>query len=50
MRKSRFTEERIVGIFQAYAAGARAAAFCRKHGMSNAKIQTQTVTGPLFCT
>lgn len=36
MRKSRFSEEQIVGIIQEYAAGARAAELCRRHGMSDA--------------
>ena len=35
MRKSRFTEEQIVGIIQAYAAGAKASELCRRHGMSD---------------
>lgn len=36
MRKSRFTEERILGILQEYAAGANVSELCRKHGMSDA--------------
>ena len=36
MRKSRFSEERIVGIIQEYAAGAKVSELCRRHGMSDA--------------
>ena len=36
MRKSRFSEEQIVGIIQEYAAGAKASELCRRHGMSDA--------------
>jgi putative transposase len=36
MRKSRFSEEQIVGIIQEYAAGAKAVELCRRHGMSDA--------------
>ncbi len=36
MRKSRFSEEQIVGIIQEYAAGAKASELCRRFGMSDA--------------
>ena len=38
MRKSRFTEERIVGILEEYAVVAKVTELCRKHGMSDATL------------
>jgi putative transposase len=37
-RKSRFTEERIVGVLLEHAAGAKLPAPCRKHGRSGAAL------------
>ena len=34
MKKTRRTEEQIIGILQEHEAGAKAADLCRKHGMS----------------
>jgi putative transposase len=34
MRKSRFSEEQIVGILQEHAAGEGTTALCRRHGIS----------------
>jgi putative transposase len=34
MRRSRFTEEQIIGILKEHEAGARTAALCRQHGIS----------------
>lgn len=36
MRKSRFSEEQIIGILKAHQAGMSAAELCRKHGISDA--------------
>jgi putative transposase len=38
MRKSRFSEPQIVGILKELKAGAKAAALCRKHGISEALL------------
>ena len=36
MKKSRFSEEQIIGILKEHQAGATAADLCRKHGVSDA--------------
>ena len=36
MKRSRFTEEQIIGILREHQAGARTADLCRKHGISDA--------------
>jgi putative transposase len=36
MRKSRFTDEQIIGILKEHQAGLSAAEVCRKHGVSDA--------------
>jgi putative transposase len=36
MKRSRFTQEQIIGVLRQNDAGAAVAALCRKHGMSSA--------------
>lgn len=38
MKRSRFTEEQIIGILKEHEAGVAVADLCRKHGVSNASI------------
>jgi len=36
MRKSRFSEEQIIGMIREHEAGVKTAEICRKHGLSDA--------------
>ncbi|WP_410052183.1 transposase [Bradyrhizobium sp. SZCCHNS30571] len=38
MKRSRFTEEQIIGILKEHGAGVPVADLCRKHGVSDASI------------
>ena len=38
MKRSRFTEDQIIGILKAHEAGVSVADLCRKHGVSDATV------------
>ena len=38
MKRSRFSDEQIIGILREHEAGAKAADLCRKHGLSEATL------------
>ena len=40
MRRSRFTQEQIIGVLKEHQVGAAAADLCRKHGISEATFYT----------
>ena len=40
MKRSRYTEEQIIGILKEHAAGLSASDLCRKHGISDATFYT----------
>ena len=40
MKRSRFTQEQVIGVLKEHQAGASASDLCRKHGFSDATFQT----------
>jgi hypothetical protein len=39
MKRTRFTDEQIIGILAGHEAGAKCADLCRKHGMSEVSVR-----------
>ena len=47
MKRSKFTEEQIIGIVKEHEAGAKTTDLCRKHGMSDATFYNwKAIYGP----
>jgi putative transposase len=42
MRRSRFTEERLIAVLREHGAGTKTADLCRKHGISDATLYKWT--------
>ncbi len=38
MKRNRFSEEQIIGVLREHEAGAKTAALCRRHGISEARF------------
>ena len=48
MKRSRFTEEQIIGILKEHQAGLGAKELCRKHGVSDATFDLRPEFPPVF--
>ena len=49
MRKSRFSEEQIIGMIKEQEAGLPTVEVCRKHGLSMVYAGWRTLTRPICC-
>ena len=45
MKKSRYTEEQIIGILKQHEAGVKTAELCREHGIGGAEVGPSFVAG-----